>query len=126
MTDIDDKLIWEISLNNVDKISWTSIARSHKLTEERAKQIFRAAMSLHICRTNGVDRWKLCSEAPPPCLINVLFDDGDNVYAGYITEICPPNERMNFVSSYTRKRVGDPIWWRELPEGAREYYGFNA
>lgn len=129
MITTDDVLIHNLSYRSddyPDEASWAKVSRTYGLNQKRSKAVIKASICMREKRAFGIEVWHLCSIKLPPCYKDVLFDDGDTVYTGKVDDIVTNyNDMLKALLRFTTRSVGDPVWWRELPEGAREYYGLK-
>lgn len=130
MITTDDVLVHNLSYRNEefpDENSWPKVQRTYGLTQTRSKAVIKAAICMREKRAVGLEVWHLCSIKLPPCYKDVLFDDGDEVYPGKVDDLVTNyNDMLRALLKNTTREVGDPVWWSELPRGARDYYGLKV
>lgn len=119
----DDRLVYDLSIIEEDSFA-SKIARKYGLTPERADTISKAIVKVRSLRAIGQEDWYPVSRTLPPPFRELLFSDGDTVFAGVVINIITKDTELPDNIRFNTSRVhGDAIWWREMPISPRELYG---
>ena len=125
MTDIinDETLAYHLSLQD-ELMSSMTIARKYGLTPERSMAISKASFMIKSARLSGEEVWNLIEVKLPPPFREILFSDGNDVWAGRLLNIITNKDELEKNITFdTIKIRNKPKWWSEMPYSPWEVYG---